>query len=293
MTKTDFPLTFGLNLGNRTYPDAVELAQLAEGHGFSRVTFSDRPPDPTLEGWTLGTAVAVQTSKVVIAHNTLNVPFRNVALTAKMAATLDVITGGGRVELMLGAGGQAPHYESIGIPFGSPGERFEDIKDAVEIMRGLWANETFSYQGRSYRATDATIGIRPAGKIAIWIGARRPRMMRYTGAAADGWLKNGGWPASIEELRELVGLLEAGAEKAGRDPKSVRRCLNGGASFTAEAVAEGGMAGSTIVGEPAAMLATLGAYRDEGIDTFQLRFEEDGLREHIARFGDEVIAKAN
>ena len=292
MPRTGFPLTFGLNLGTRTYAVSVELSQLAERCGFSRVTFSDRPPDPSLEGWTLSTGVAVQTEKVVIAHNTLNVPFRNVALTAKMAATLDLMTGGGRVELMLGAGGQAAHYESIGIAFGSPGERFQDLGDAVEIMRGLWANDKFSYKGRAYYVDDATIGIKPAGKIPIWIGALGPRMMRYTGAVADGWLKNQGWPTSLDQLRELIGLLEEGAQKAGRDPNTVRRALNGGASFTAEAAAGSGMAGFNVVGEPGAMLEQFELYRDEGIDTFQLRFEEEGLREHIARFGEEVIAKA-
>jgi len=299
MARTAFPLTFGLTVGTRPYADALELGQLAERVGFSRLTFSDRPPDPSLEGWTLSTGVAVQTEKVVIAHNTLNIPFRNVALTAKMAATLDLMTGGGRVELMLGAGGQALHYQAIGIVFGSAGERFQDLRDAVEILRGLWANEKFSYNGRVNQTDDATIGIKPAGPIPIWIGALGPRMMRYTGAVADGWLKNQGWPTSLDQLRELVGLLEDGAEKAGRDPKTVRRALNGGASFAGEASTQAysgragtGIAGMNVVGEPAAMLEQFESYRDEGIDTFQLRFEEDGIREHIVRFGEEVIAKA-
>ena len=73
MARTGFPLTFGLNIGTRGYPEALALAQLAESYGFSRLVFSDRPPDPSLEGWTLSTGIAVRTAKIVIAHNTLNI----------------------------------------------------------------------------------------------------------------------------------------------------------------------------------------------------------------------------
>ena len=59
-----------------------------------------------------------------------------------MASSLDVMTGGGRMELMLGAGDQEPHYLSYGIHFGAAGERATNLIDAVAIMRGLWSNDS-------------------------------------------------------------------------------------------------------------------------------------------------------
>ena len=98
------------------------------------------------------------------------------------------------------------------------------------MIRGLWANETFTYSGRFHSVEEATIGVRPSsGRIPIWIGARMPGMMKYTGRSADGWIKNGGWPGSIEELRGYMTLLEEGIQASGRDPMSVRRMINGSA----------------------------------------------------------------
>ena len=300
MTRTNNPVHFGLRIaGSPPFDRAVAIGQAAEAAGFSTASFMDRPPDPMLEGWTFATAVGARTEKLILTHGTLNVPFRNPALTAKMAATLDFITGGGRVELTLGAGGQPNHmhYTSYGIPFGDAGQRFDGLRDAVNIMRGLWANETFSYSGRAYRVEDASIGVRPVnGTIPIWIGAFGPRMMRYTGRIADGWMKNGGWPGSIEELRGLVQVLEDSASKAGRDPLAIRRVLNGAAAIgegSQEAKIPGpmGIASPNLGGTSQQILETVDTYRNEGIDTFYLSLQTDQLMDQIHQFGEEVIAQ--
>ena len=300
MTRTNNPVQFGLRIGGSPpFDRAVAICQAAESAGFTTASFMDRPPDPVLEGWTFATAIAVRTQKLILTHATLNVPFRNPALLAKMAATLDFITGGGRVELTLGAGGAVnqKHYTSYGVPFGDGGQRIEGLRDAVTIMRGLWSNETFTYSGSVYQVEEASIGVRPVnGTIPIWIGAFGPQMMRYTGRVADGWMKNGGWPASIEELQGLVRILETSAQKAGRDPLRIRRVLNGAA-----AIGEGsedvkipgpfGMASPNIAGSSAQILETVETYRNEGIDTFHLGFSPDNLMDQIKQFGEEVIAK--
>ena len=300
MSATNNPVQFGLRMGGSPpFDRAVAVCQAAEAAGFTTLSFMDRPPDPMLEGWTFASAIGARTEKLKLTFATLNVPFRNPALTAKMAATLDFITGGGRVELTLGAGGQpnAKHYTSYGIPFGDAGERFDGLRDAVAIMRGLWANETFSYSGPVYQVEDASIGVRPAsGAIPIWIGALGPRMVRYTGRHADGWMKNGGWPGSIEELRGLVTILDSSAEKAGRDPASIRRVLNGAAAIgegSAETQIPGpfGMAAPNIAGTADQILETVNTYRNEGIDTFHFVFQPDKLIDQVQQFGEEVIAK--
>ena len=201
--------------------------------------------------------------------------------------------------MTLGAGGQpnAKHYSSYGIPFGDAGERFNGLRDAVTIMRGLWANDAFSYSGPVYQMEDASIGVRPAsGAIPIWNGALGPRMIRYTGRHGDGWMKNGGWPGSIDELRGLVQILNSSAEKAGRDPASIRRVLNGAAALgegSTEVQIPGafGLAPPNIAGTADQILETVDTYRSEGIDTIHLAFQPDKLMDQVQQFGEEVIAK--
>ena len=300
MTRTKNPVRFGINTAFQSFDDALRVCKAAEASGFTTIGFSDRPTEQGLEGWTIATAIGVLTQKLKLTHVTLNIPFRSPAMLAKMAASLDVVTGGGRVELSLGAGGQQPHYVSYGLPFGSAGERFEGLRDTVNILRGMWANDSFSYAGKVYHVAEASIGgAGPVnGPIPIWIGASGPRMMRYTGQVADGWMKNRGWPESTEQLKEMVGQLEAGANEAGRDPLSIRRVLNGGANIDAAGAkaAEAGVGGPTYLsanlkGSGQEIIEEVERWRDEGIDTFHLRFPLSILTEQLQQFGEEVVAK--
>ena len=128
MARTSNPMQFGIRIGGSPpFDRATAMAQAAESAGFSTLCFSDRPPDPGLEGWTFATAIGAQTKKLKITWGTLNVPFRNPGLTAQMASSLDFILGGGRVEMTLGTGGQqnSQQYTNYGLPFGDNGERFE------------------------------------------------------------------------------------------------------------------------------------------------------------------------
>ena len=292
MTRTLNPIRFGINPRGLPFDRLVSVVKAAEDAGFDTVTFADRPPEDNLEGWTLASAIGALTRRVILTHSTLNVPFRNPALTAKMAASLDVITGG-RVELTLGAGGQEPHYRAYGIPFGTPGERFTDLKDAVTIMRGMWGAEPFSYQGRQYGVEETMAEPRPVrGAIPIIIGAGKPRMLRYTGAVADGWIKNGGWPDSMEQLRDLVGQMEAGAVEAGRDPRTIRRVLNcavyigpGQPPADDTARTQGGL-----IGTAERILEIVDEYAEAGVDSFHMRFPGPDAEEQMRRFGEEVIA---
>ena len=303
MAASSNPIRFGVNLTgpDRPYAELLETARAAEAAGFSTLAFTDRPPENNLEAWTAATAIGVQTERVLLTHNTLNVPFRTPALLAKMAASLDVITGG-RLVLTLGAGAQAQHFVSYGAPFGSPGERFTDLADTVTILRGLWSQPSFSYSGRQLRVDDAVVLPKPVhGTIPIFVGALGPRMLRFTGRVADGWLKNRGWPASLDELRGLVAGLEEGAEQAGRDPRTIRRVLNGAAAIGEAAAAAmraraqqpGAMPGSGngLLGSVEQILETIEAHRAAGADTFHLAFPPDGRVDQIGQFGEEVIAR--
>jgi alkanesulfonate monooxygenase SsuD/methylene tetrahydromethanopterin reductase-like flavin-dependent oxidoreductase (luciferase family) len=304
MAASSNPVRFGVNLTgpDRPYAELVATARVAEEAGFSTLAFTDRPPENNLEAWTTATAIGVQTQRVFLTHNTLNVPFRNTALLSKMATSLDVITGG-RVILTLGAGAADAHFVSYGAPWASPGERFTDLRDAVGILRGTWANTSFTYVGRRERVENAVVLPKPVhGTIPIYVGALGPRMMRYTGATADGWLKNRGWPESLDELRGLVALLEEGAERAGRDPRGIRRVLNGAAAI-GDAAAEqmrtrsrlpGAMPGSGngLLGSVDQILETIAAHRAAGADTFHLAFPPEGRHDQMRQFGENIIPRA-
>ena len=162
MARSKNPVWFGIHSRGLSYERLVPVAKAAEAAGFVSMAFADRPPESNLEGWTIATAVAVQTERLMVTHSTLNVPYRNPALLAKMAATLDFITGG-RLLLTLGAGGQEGHATAYGMTFGTPGERYQDLKDAIAIMHGLWENEIFDYQGAPVQC-GVSVGRPQAGK---------------------------------------------------------------------------------------------------------------------------------
>jgi alkanesulfonate monooxygenase SsuD/methylene tetrahydromethanopterin reductase-like flavin-dependent oxidoreductase (luciferase family) len=303
MTATTNSLRFGVNIRKPAFGEILALAQVAEEAGFDAVSFSDRPPEPSLEGWTLATAIGALTRRLILTHSTLNVPFRNPAMLAKMAASLDNITGGGRVQLTLGTGAQEGHFRSYGIEIGTPADRFRRLRETVTILRGIWEHPPFSYEGQILRVDNAEAPPKPVqGTIPIFIGAGRPQMLRYTGRVADGWLKNGGWPASLDELLEMVALLEEGAERAGRDPKRIRRALNGTALLAENReaaewqLAAGAGAGNRVagglLGSPSDILETVHTYREAGIDTFQLQFAAEDAAEQMRQFGRDVLPRA-
>src|SRR5688572_27626597 len=88
------PIRFTTPVSGPTFEAVLEQAQAAEAAGFSGVSFSDRPHDPILDGWTLATAVAARTERIRLYHTTLNIPYRYPAVLAKEAATLDIVSHG-------------------------------------------------------------------------------------------------------------------------------------------------------------------------------------------------------
>ena len=298
MARSSNSIRFGLNPRGLPYDRIVAVAQAAEAAGFQNISFSDRPPENNLEGWTLATAVALQTSRIRVTHSTLNVPFRNPALLSKMATALDAITGGDRLILTLGAGGQPAHFTSYGLEFGAPGERVDGLIDTIEILRGTWANEQFTYAGKRYSVEEASVTPKPVnGTIPIFIGSSGPRMLRLAGRTADGWIRNGGWPDDLDAYRGQVSTMEEAANAAGRDPATVHRVLNcnayvGDEDPSAKLAPVFGNRGG-LMGTADHVLETVEQYREAGVDTFHVQFQNDIIDEQLAAFGELVIARAS
>ncbi len=210
----------------------VALAELTEQVGLDLVSVQDHPYQPAhLDAWTLLSVIAARTRRITVAPNVANLPLRPPAVLARSAASLDLLSGG-RVELGLGAGAFWDAVAAQGGPRRSPGEAVTALTEAIEVIRAMWApGRGVRFAGEHYRLDGAKPGPAPAHDIGIWLGGYRPRMLRLTGAAADGWLPSAPY-LPPEELAAANGVIDRAAEQAGRSPADVRRLYNIGGSFT-------------------------------------------------------------
>jgi alkanesulfonate monooxygenase SsuD/methylene tetrahydromethanopterin reductase-like flavin-dependent oxidoreductase (luciferase family) len=213
---------------NQRPHDVVALAQLTERAGLDFATFQDHPYQPAyLDTWTLLAWVAAQTETLRVSPNVLNLPLRQPAVLARAAASLDLLSGG-RFELGLGAGAFWEAIEAMGGLRLSPGEAVDALSEAIDVIRAIWAVSEpggVRVDGDHYRVRGAKRGPEAAHDISIWLGAYKPRMLRLTGAKADGWLPSLAYLQDGDLARGNRAIDEAAAE-SGRDPREIRRLLN-------------------------------------------------------------------
>jgi alkanesulfonate monooxygenase SsuD/methylene tetrahydromethanopterin reductase-like flavin-dependent oxidoreductase (luciferase family) len=206
----------------------VALAELSERAGLDLVTFQDHPYQAAfLDTWTLLSYAAARTSRITLAGNVINLPLRPPVLLAKQAASLDLLSGG-RFELGLGAGAFWDAIESMGGPRRAPGEAVGALDEAIDIIRATWdvgERGGIFTDGPVYRIRGAKRGPEPAHDIGIWLGALKPRMLKLTGAKADGWLVSMSY-LKPGDLQRGNATIDEGATDAGRDPSEIRRMLN-------------------------------------------------------------------
>ena len=221
--------------GERTvgWAELREMARLAEAIGFDTLWVADHllfrhsPPVIIPDGktygvwecWTLLSALAVATERVTLGPLVACTSFRNPALLAKMADTLDEVSGG-RLILGLGAGWHEPEYEAFGFPFDHRAGRFEE---ALRIIVPLLREGRVAFEGQYFDARDCELrprGPRPNGP-PIWIGASQPRMMGLVARFADAY--NTVWHGHPRMLEEPFAALDAACREAGRNPSSVLR----------------------------------------------------------------------
>ena len=172
------------------------------------------------ECWTVLTAVAAVTSRVTIGPLVLALPFRNPALTAKMAAELDEVSNG-RLILGLGCGWHEPEFDAFGYPFDHRVSRFDE---GLQVLLPLLRDGRVNFAGEYHRAIDAELSPRPIreGGPPILIAGKQPRMLELVARHADQW--NAAWygrPDQADELRERLVNLRAALETAGRDPATL------------------------------------------------------------------------
>jgi probable F420-dependent oxidoreductase len=221
-------MLFGLGISTAVDADAdpVGEARDAERLGFDFVSASDHlhGAQPTVEPWTLLTWVAAATTRVRVATRVLGVPYRHPPVLAKMAETLDRLSGG-RLILGLGGGAVDAEFAAFGLPARSPRDKVDGLEEAMRVLRGLWSQERLSFDGRLYHTSDAQLEPKPAHPIPLWLGTYGERALAVTGRLADGWIPSLGYapPERVVVLRERV--LTA-ARGAGRDPDELTCIYN-------------------------------------------------------------------
>ena len=213
-----------------------EMAQLAEDVGIDTLCVPDHllfrssgavalPEGETRGNWecfSILSALAATTTRATLLPMVACTSFRNPALLAKIADTVDEVSGG-RLLLGIGAGWHEPEYAAYGYPFDRRVARFEE---ALQILVPLLRGETVTVHGQFYDADDAVLvprGPRPGGP-PIWIGARRPRMLGLVAKYADAYhtdmlLDVGGTVAA----EELFRVLDDACRAVGRDPATLQR----------------------------------------------------------------------
>jgi len=289
-----------VQLGISVIPDtnsldrSRELVRLADEGGLALVGIQDHPyQHHFFDTWSLIPTLLAETERISFFTDVASLPLRPPAVMAKAAASLDVLSGG-RFELGLGGGAQPELIANFGGPQRTPGETVEAIDEAIDVIRLLWSEErSVSFEGKHYRLNDARPGPRPAHPISIWLGAFKPRMIRLVGRKADGWLPSLG-VLTRDELRAGNQQIDGAADRAGRDPRAIRRLLNvqgliGDTRPPRRAdLPVGYLAGEPLAGPAAWWVETIAGFAQDGFDTIVF-WPVDPSPEQVERLIAEVL----
>ncbi len=227
---------------------------------------------PTLEGWSLLAGMAAVTSRlelgVLVSGNT----YRNPALTAKMAATIDEISGG-RCILGIGAGWNIREHDAYGWQYPSMGERQDRLEEACELIHALFTAERFvDFNGKHYQLKQAPFA--PKGvkrKIPVMVGGTGPKRTLRT-LAKYGDIMNA--ICGPEDLKRHWSIVEQHCEAVGRPPSEIKRSVHVPMRIVrdekdAERIRRGN--DWTMIGPPQYVIDRCGAFIDAGVDEFCLQ----------------------
>ena len=297
------------------YGDILRDALLVEELGYHSAWTSDHvigmyenPGDNRFECWTTMSALAANTTRVRLGQLVLCNPFRHPPLLAKMAATLDSISGG-RLELGLGTGWHEPEFNAYGYPFESPAARVRRFEEAARIIKMMWTEEAPSYKGRYYEIDGAHCSPRPVQEPhppLMLAGGGEQLTLRTVARYAD-VCNFAAWRGTPEAYGQKLGVLKRHCEAIGRDSDEIRKswaCF----AMIFEDTGEGEMSerryteafqrryGSVdssrrppILGTPSECIEQIQGYVDVGITLFIVRFMGESFEEEVRLFAEEVM----
>ena len=260
-----------------TFNAVVDLARHAEATGWDGLWYADHfmpnAPDtsaPWPEAWTTLTGVGALVPRLRLGTLVTGNTYRHPAVLAKMAATLDHMTGG-RVVLGLGSGWQENEHQQYGIPFYTVRERLERLDEACAVIKALFSESKASFDGRFYQLEDASLEPKPVQQpLPLLIGGGgEKRTLRITARHADAWNVWG----DVEILRHKMEILDRHCADLGRDPKAIRRTavallfMSDDEKYL-EQMRSADIAMPTVIGTPEEVRETLDAYASIGVDEF-------------------------
>ena len=310
------PVTFGCSLPSRgpmAGPEALRsLAQRAEDLAFDSVWVSDhiilprqvesfypyspdgiatfRPDQPYFDAISTLNFLAGCTQNLRLGTHVLILPYRNPVLTAKMLATLDVLSGG-RVTLGVGVGWMEEEFLALGLD--TFAQRGAVSNEYIRLFKELWTKEQPEFQGEYYRLSGAGFLPKPVQQPhpPIWIGGHTGPAIRRAAELGDGWMPIGLRPPATLEPEELAGKiarLRTLTRRAGRPEDAVAVCFSTDVVFGATPAPSRRM----MSGRPEQIAADLRQYQDLGVGNFIFSFPADsveGQREAMEQFSREVM----
>lgn len=301
--------TFSLFLpqAGMAWPMLRERARLLEDLGFDGLWLVDHfwangmPDLDFLEGWTTLAALAEATQRLRLGLMVTCNSYRNPALLAKMAASVDNVSGG-RLELGLGAGWMDSEYAAYGYEFPSIATRLAQLEEGLEVVTRMFGGQRATFRGTHYRVSDAPNLPAPVQQpLPITIGgAGEKKLLRLVARFARRW----NCPMnSAHEIERLRAVLDAHCREVGRDPGDIivseqtivvigadeeafaaklamaRAVLGGFADIDAVAVA----------GTPDRVIEGLRAKMDRGVTDFAVMFGDLAMPESLELFAREVM----
>ena len=311
-------MDFGLHLPGSSpevkSEDLIRFVQAAEALGFYCITVADHvivpknisiPYPYTVDGKYPGTGYHVETlvtmsflagatKRIRFITSVMIAPYRNPLITAKMLASLDVLSQG-RVIVGLGVGWMKEEFENLKAP--PFNERGRVTDEYIKAFRELWTKENPSFNGRYCNFSDIIFLPKPVQKpaIPIWIGGHSKQALRRAGELGDGWHPIGGVPTiplEPEDVARDLEMLAGYAQKARRDPKKIRVALKGSLFDREKQTAPGKR--RRFLGNAEEIANDIRDYRRVGVDTMIFDVRRPTVTETLERMewmAKEVIAK--
>jgi len=266
--------------------ELVQFAQRAEALGFYCITVADHvivptnisvPYPYTVDGKYPGTGyhletlmtmgyLAGATQRIRFITSVMILPYRNPIVTAKMLASLDVLSGG-RVIVGAGVGWMKEEFENLQAP--EFAERGRVTDEYIRAYRELWTSDNPTFKGKFVNFSNLIFLPKPVQKptIPIWIGGHSKAALKRAGELGDGWHPIGGVPTiplEPEDLKKDWAIMADYAQKAGRDPKTIRVALKGSLFDKEKKIAD---RRRRFMGSAAEIASDIRDYQSAGVDT--------------------------
>ena len=265
-----------------TYADLLQTWREADELGFDSAFVFDHflpiysdPSGPCLEGWTLLSALAAQTKRVRVGVLVTSNTYRNPAILAKMAATVDHVSQG-RLILGIGAGWFELEHTAYGIPFSTVGGRARQLGEALEVIKLLWTKDKSTYTGKYYQLKDAPFEPKTVQKPhpPILIGGQGPKLiLPHIARHANIWHMRVR-DVDPEGVKQLSTNFDAICRKVGRDPAEIEKAVS--------------LQSAHLTGATEEVRQQIQALADVGIRYFIISLSP-GDQKHLSRFAKEIM----